>query len=59
LLFPTLKPGDVVILDNLARVGERRATGDPSRQRAPLFLPEYACGLYPIEQVFVKFKTLP
>jgi transposase len=58
-LVPTLKPGDVVIMDNpgshkswavrqaLRRVGARL-----------LFLPKYSPDLNPIEQVFAKLKTL-
>jgi transposase len=57
LLVPTLKAGDLVILDNL---GSHR--GKPVRQaiRATgarlLFLPKYSPDLNPIEQVFSKLK---
>src|SRR5260370_19343834 len=58
-LVPTLKPGDVVILDNLgSHKGKvvRKAIRDVG---APLlFLPKYSPDLNPIEQVFAKFKTL-
>ena len=60
-LAPTLKPGDVVILDNL---GSHK--GKAVRRAAPpgdigarlVFLPKYSPDLNPIEQVFAKFKTL-
>lgn len=58
-LVPTLKPGDIVILDNLrSHKGEAvrraiRATG-----ARLLFLPPYSPDLNPIEQVFAKLKTL-
>lgn len=58
-LVPTLKPGDVVIMDNL---GSHR--GKPVRKaiRAAgarlLFLPKYSPDLNPIEQVFSKLKHL-
>lgn len=58
-LVPTLRPGDVVVMDNL---GSHK--GRPIRQaiRAVgahlLFLPPYSPDLNPIEQVFAKLKTL-
>ena len=58
-LAPTLKPGDVVILDNLgSHKGKaiRRAIRDVGARL--LFLPKYSPDLNPIEQVFAKFKTL-
>jgi len=59
ILAPTLQPGDVVIIDNLASHKSRavekaiRATG-----ARLLFLPPYSPDLNPIEQVFAKLKTL-
>lgn len=59
LLVPTLAPGDIVILDNLAshkRPAVRhaiRATG-----ARLLFLPPYSPDLNPIEQVFAKLKHM-
>ncbi len=59
VLFPTLKPGDIVIMDNL---GSHR--GKAVRQLiraagAKLFLlPKYSPDLNPIEQVFAKLKHL-
>jgi transposase len=58
-LVPTLKPGDVVILDNLgSHKGRavRKAIRDVGARL--VFLPKYSPDLNPIEQVFAKFKTL-
>jgi transposase len=58
-LVPTLKPGDVVILDNLgSHKGKavRKAIRDVGARL--IFLPKYSPDLNPIEQVFAKFKTL-
>jgi transposase len=58
-LVPTLKPGDVVILDNLgSHKGKavRRVIRDVGARL--VFLPKYSPDLNPIEQVFAKFKTL-
>jgi transposase len=58
-LAPTLKPGDVVILDNLgSHKGKavRQAIRDVGARL--VFLPKYSPDLNPIEQVFAKFKTL-
>ena len=56
----TLKPGDVVILDNLGshkgKVAVRKAIRDVGARL--VFLPKYSPDLNPIEQVFAKFKTL-
>lgn len=58
-LIPTLKPGDVVILDNL---GSHKGKAVRKAIRAVgarlLFLPPYSPDLNPIEQVFSKFKHL-
>ncbi|ROQ02943.1 transposase [Stella humosa] len=58
-LVPTLRPGDVVVMDNLGShkgQGVRRAL---RRAGAKLFfLPPYSPDLNPIEQVFAKLKTL-
>jgi putative transposase len=58
-LVPTLKPSDVVILDNLgSHKGKavRKAIRDVGA--GLVFLPKYSPDLNPIEQVFAKFKTL-
>jgi transposase len=58
-LAPTLKPGDVVIMDNL---GSHKGAAVRKAIRAAgarlLFLPPYSPDLNPIEQVFAKLKTL-
>ncbi len=59
ILTPTLKPGDVVVLDNL---GSHKSSAVRQMVRAVgarlLFLPPYSPDLNPIEQVFAKFKHL-
>jgi Transposase and inactivated derivatives len=58
-LVPTLRAGDIVIMDNL---GSHK--GQPVRRAIRgcgaklLFLPPYSPDLNPIEQVFAKLKTL-
>jgi transposase len=58
-LAPTLKPGDVVILDNLGS-HKGKAVRDAVRAVGArlVFLPKYSPDLNPIEQVFAKLKTL-
>jgi transposase len=58
-LLPTLRPGDLVIVDNL-QSHRRRAVRDALRQAGAklLFLPKYSPDLNPIEQVFAKLKHL-
>ncbi len=59
VLVPTLRPGDIVIMDNLGshkgKVVRRliRAAGAKL-----IFLPKYSPDLNPIEQVFAKLKHL-
>jgi putative transposase len=57
VLVPTLKPGDVVILDNL---GSHKSKAVRRSIRAAgarlLFLPKYSPDLNPIEQLFAKLK---
>jgi transposase len=59
ILLPTLKPHDIVILDNL---GSHKGNGVRAAIRSVgarlLFLPPYSPDLNPIEQVFAKIKTL-
>jgi transposase len=59
LLLPTLRPGDIVIIDNL---GSHKAKAIRRALRAVgaklFFLPPYSPDLNPIEQVFAKLKTL-
>ena len=58
-LVPTLKPGDIVILDNL---GSHKSKAVRAAIRAVgarlLFLPPYSPDLNPIEQMFAKLKHL-
>jgi transposase len=59
MLVPTLKPGDIVIMDNLGshkRKAVRRALRVAGAKL--FFLPPYSPDLNPIEQVFAKLKTL-
>ncbi len=58
-LLKTLKPKDLVIMDNLSshkvkRVKEILASADAK----PLYLPPYSPDFNPIEQVFAKLKAL-
>ena len=58
-LAPTLRPGDLVILDNLgSHKGKavRRAIRDKGAHL--LFLPPYSPDLNPIERAFAKLKAL-
>ena len=58
-LAPTLRSGDVVVMDNLA---VHKVAGVEAAIRAVgaslLYLPPYSPDLNPIEQVFAKLKTL-
>jgi transposase len=59
VLVPSLKPGDIVIIDNLgSHKGKaiRRAIRAASAKL--FFLPPYSPDLNPIEQAFAKLKTL-
>jgi transposase len=59
VLVPTLRPGDVVVLDNLASHKGRRARRAIRQAGAHLlFLPPYSPDLNPIEQLFAKLKHL-
>ncbi len=59
LLVPTLRPGDIVVIDNL---GSHKGKAVRRAIRAAgaklFFLPPYSPDLNPIEQVFAKPKTL-
>jgi transposase len=59
ILVPTLKPGDIVIMDNLGS-HKGKAVRKAIRAAAAklFFLPPYSPDLNPIEQVFAKLKTL-
>jgi transposase len=58
-LAPTLRPGDLVIMDNLGahKVAGVRAAIE-ARGACLLYLPPYSPDLNPIEQAFAKLKTL-
>ena len=59
LLVPTLKPGDIVIIDNLGSHKAKAVRRPSAAVGAKLFfLPPYSPDLNPIEQVFAKLKTL-
>lgn len=59
VLLPTLRPGDIVILDNL---GSHKSKAVRQLIRSVgariFFLPKYSPDLNPIEQVFAKLKHL-
>jgi len=59
VLVPALKPGDIVVMDNL---GSHKSTAVRAVIRAAgarlFFLPPYSPDLNPIEQVFSKLKAL-
>jgi transposase len=59
MLIPTLRPGDIVILDNLgSHKGEAVRKAIRAAGARLLFLPPYSPDLNPIEQVFAKLKIL-
>src|SRR4051794_33840389 len=58
-LAPTLRPGDVVIADNLSvHKSARAAKALKARGAWFLFLPQYSPDLNPIEMAFAKIKAL-
>jgi transposase len=58
-LAPTLKPGDVVIMDNLgSHKGQAVRRAIRAAGAKLLFLPPYSPDLNPIEQAFAKLKAL-
>ncbi len=57
LLVPTLKPGDIVVLDNLGSHKGKAVRHAIHQAGAKLvFLPKYSPDLNPIEQTFAKIK---
>ena len=59
VLAPTLRPGDVVIMDNLAAHKSTPVKDAIEAVGAPLlFLPPYSPDLNPIENAFSKLKAL-
>ncbi len=58
-LAPTLKPGDIVIMDNLpAHKVSGVAEAIEARGATVRYLPPYSPDLNPIEQMFAKLKAL-
>jgi transposase len=58
-LLPTLRPGDIVVLDNLpSHKGKAARQAIRAAGARLLFLPAYSPDLNPIEQVFAKLKHL-
>jgi len=58
-LCPTLRPGDIVILDNLSThkvAGVKQAIA--AAGAALIYLPPYSPDLNPIEKLFAKLKAL-
>lgn len=59
MLLPALRPGDIVIIDNLgSHKGKAVRRLIRSIGAKLFFLPPYSPDLNPIEQVFAKLKTL-
>jgi transposase len=59
VLVPSLRPGDIVVLDNLAAHGEARTRGLIEAAGARLlFLPPYSPDFNPIEKMWSKIKAL-
>jgi transposase len=59
VLVPTLKPGDVVVMDNLP--AHKRSTVEEALKRVRcrlLYLPPYSPDLNPIELAFSKLKSM-
>ena len=59
VLAPTLKPGDIVVLDNLqSHKVEGVRTAIEAEGAEVRYLPPYSPDMNPIEQAFAKLKTL-
>lgn len=59
MLIPALRPGDIVVLDNLgSHKGSQVREAIQAAGARLVFLPAYSPDLNPIEQVFAKIKTL-
>jgi len=58
VLAPSLRPGDIVVLDNLGAHGHKEAQDlIASAQAHLLFLPPYSPDLNPIEKMWSKIKA--
>lgn len=59
LLLPTLKSGDIVIMDNLCRHKSKAVRSTIHKAGAKLwFLPKYSPDLNPIERVFASINAM-
>ncbi len=59
VLVPTLRPGDIVVMDNLPAHKVAASRRDRGRRRASLrYLPPYSPDFNPIENAFAKLKAL-
>lgn len=59
ILVPTLRPGDIVVMDNLSsHKGQAVRAAIRGAGAHLFFLPPYSPDLNPIEQVFAKLKHL-
>ena len=59
VLVPSLRPGDIVVLDNLAAHGDARARQLIEAAGATLlFLPPYSPDFNPIEKMWSKIKAI-
>jgi transposase len=59
ILVPTLRPGDVVVLDNLSPHKDKAALALIEQAGAEVrFLPPYSPDFNPIEKMWSKIKTL-
>jgi transposase len=59
VLIPTLRPDDIVVMDNLPAPQDRRgARRDHHRWRQFFLLPPYSPDMNPIEMAFAKLETL-
>ena len=59
VLVPELRPGDIVVLDNLSsHKGEAINAAIEASGATMMFLPPYSPDLNPIELMFSKLKTL-
>ena len=59
ILSPTLRPGDIVVMDNLNAHKSQKACDEiRKRQAEVLFLPAYSPDLNPIEKMWSKLKQV-
>jgi len=59
ILTPTLRPGDIVVLDNLSPHKDKEALALIEQAGAEVrFLPPYSPGFNPIEKMWSKVKAL-